>query len=169
MTKLQTWNAAQAIINQLGLSKKGTAEALNKFGALLAPKKSGGSSRPEPINRDGVIYYFCRFTGLYFPSTEMVYQNAASRSELKDKGYSNIGISLWNKGQKYLKGLKMESVEIAYGDDQSDEQLIIGRKIHKEAKELEQANSLNNSTYLMEHFLTNEQADILESLDLPSL
>ncbi len=168
MTKTQTWSAAQAIITELGLSKKATTEAMNRFEVLLAPKKAGGN-RPEPIDLDGTLYYFCRFTGLYFPSTEMVYQNDETRAELKDKGYSNIGISIWNKGQKYLKDLKMKSVEIAYGDDQSDEARSRGMELHNEAKTLEAANSMNNAIYLMEHFLTDEQADVLEGLDLPSL
>ena len=168
MTKTQIWSAVQAIITELGLSKKATTEAMNRFEVLLAPKKAGGN-RPEPIDLDGTLYYFCRFTGLYFPSTEMVYQNDEARAELKDKGYSNIGISIWNKGQKYLKDLKMKSVEIAYGDDQSDEARSRVMELHNEAKTLEAANSMNNSIYLMEHFLTDEQADILEGLDLPSL
>ncbi len=166
MTKTQTWSAAQAIITDLGLSAKATTIAMDKFEALLAPKKSGGS-RPEPITRDNILYYFCRFTGLYFPSEEMVYQNDETRAALKDKGYSNIGISIWNKGQKYLKDLKLQSVEIAYGDDQSDEARDKGMKLHQEAKTLEAANSMNDATYLMEHFLTTEQADSLEGQDLP--
>ncbi len=166
MTKLQTWNAAQAIIAELGLSKKITEEASKRFEDLLAPKKSGGS-RPEPIEQDGILFYFCRFTGLYFPSTEMVYQNDETRAALKDKGYSNIGISIWNKGQKYLKDLKMKSVEIAYGDDQSDEARNRGMELHNQAKEIEAANSMNNATYLMAHFLTEAQADVLEGLELP--
>ena len=166
MTKLQTWNAAQAIINELGLSNKAATIAMEKFEVLLAPKKSGGS-RPEPIIRDEVEYKYCRFTGLYFPKSELIFQNDEAREESKDKGYSNIGISIWNKGQKYLKDLKMKSVEIAYGDDQSDEARDEGMKLHKEAKELEAANSMNTGSYLMEHFLTDEQADVLEGLDLP--
>ncbi len=167
MTKLQTWNAATAIINELGLSKKLEAEAISKFEVLLAPKKSGGN-RPEPIDHNGEIHYYCRFTGLYFPKSEMVYQNDETREANKDKGYSNIGISIWNKGQKFLKDLQIKSVEIAYGDDQSDEALLKGREYHVEAKKLKDANSMNNSIYLMEHFLTDDQADILEGLDLPS-
>ena len=168
MTKLQTWNEAIAIINELGLSKKATQVAISRFEDLLAPKKGGGTSRPEPINKDGELYHYCRFTGLYFPTSELVYQNDEQRSLGKDKGYSNIGISIWNKGQKYLKDLKMKSVEIAYGDDQSDEARAKGMELHKEAVELEKANSMNDYNYLMEHFLTEAQADVLEGLDLPT-
>ena len=107
MTKLQTWNAAMAILNETTFKSNASKdEAIKRFEALLAPKKSGGGSRPEPIDVDGEIYQYCRFTGLYFPTSELVYQNDEMRATLKDKGYSNIGISLWNKGQKYLKDLK---------------------------------------------------------------
>ena len=167
MTKLQTWNAAQAILEDLGLSKKNMTIAMEQFEGLLAPKKSGGS-RPEPIDHNGELHYYCRYTGQYFPKSEMVYQNDETREANKDKGYSNIGISLWNKGQKYLKDLKIQSVEIAYGDDQSDEMLIKGRELHQEAKKLTEVNSMNQSAYLMEHFLTDDQADVLEGLDLPT-
>jgi hypothetical protein len=167
MTKLQTWNEAQAIIEDLGLSKAKKDAAIAAFEALLAPKKAGGN-RPAPIFKDGEEYRYCRFTGLYFPLSEMVFQNDEARAAGKDKGYSAIGISLWNKGQKYLKDLKMKSVEIAYGEDQSDEMLIKGREMHQEAVQLEKANSMNNYVYLMEHFLSEEQADYLQGLDLPT-
>jgi len=169
MTKLQTWNAAMAILNDTTFkSNEMRDSAIKKFEALLAPKKAGGTKK-EALNIDGVLYYHCRYTNLYFPSSEMIYQNEEHRTNLKDKGYSNIGISLWNKGQKYLKELQIKSVEIAYGDDQSDEAREEGMKLHKEFTKLKFDNSMNNYEYLMEHFLSNEQADVLESLDLPSI
>ena len=168
MTKLQTWNAAIAIIEDLGLSKDKKTKSLAAFELLLAPKKAGGN-RPDPIDKDGILHYYCRFTGMYFPSSEMVYQNDEHRANLKDKGYSNIGISLWNKGQKYLKDLKMKSVEIAYGDDQSDEARNRGMELHKEAKELERCNSMNDYVYLVETFMTLEQDAKIQDLDLPTL
>ena len=167
MTKLQTWNAAQAIIADLGLTKKNESAAITAFEALLAPKKGGGT-RPEPIERDGELYYYCRYTGLYFTSGNMVYQNDTAKAAGKDKGYSNLGISLWNKGQKYLKDLKMKSVEIAYGEDQSEAARAEGMKLHQEAVQMEKDNSVNNHIYLMEHFLSEAQADVLEGLDLPT-
>jgi len=168
MNKLQTWNAAKEIIESLNLDIELNKTAMLKFEGLLAPKKSGGGSRPEPLLVDGVNYYYCRFTNLYFPSSQMIYQNDETRAALKDKGYSNIGISLWNKGQKFLKDMKMKSVEIAYGDDQSDEARAEGMKLHQEATQLTKDNSMNDYNYLMTNFLTNEQADILEGLDLPT-
>ena len=165
MTKLQTWTAAQSIINGLNLEDEAQKRAFNLFEELLAPKKSG--NKREVLIIDDINYYFCRFTGLYFPSSEMIYQNDKARAELKDKGYSKIGISIWNQGQKYLKALKFESVEIAYGDDQSDEMREKGLKLHQEANELIKNNSMNNYEYLMKKFLSNDQADYLEGLNLP--
>ena len=166
MTKLQTWNKAQQIITELGLTKKNEKIALEAFELLLAPKKGGGS-RPEPKQHNGEAHYYCRFTTLYFPTSEMVYQNDEARTNLKDKGYSNIGISLWNKGQKYLKDLQKRSIDIAYGKDQIDETRAKGMALHQEAQALIDANSMNDGKYLLEHFLTTEQADVLEGLDLP--
>ncbi len=168
MTKLQTWNTAQAIITELGLTKAKHAMALSAFEMLLAPKKGGTTARPEPLTVDGELYQYCRFTGLYLKASEMVFQNAEQRALGKDKGYSNIGISLWNKGQKYLKELKAKSVEIAYGDDQSDKKRAEGMKLHREAVKLEKENAMNSSAYLMEHFLTEAQADTLEGLEMPT-
>jgi len=169
MTKLQTWNAAMAIINDTTFKSNAAKEtAIKRFEELLAPKKGGSSSRPVPLELDGITYYFCRFTGLYFPASEMVYQNDEHRTNAKDKGYSNIGISLWSKADKYIKEIKMKSVEIAYGDDQTDETRARGLALMNEAKLLEKNNSKNDAAYLMEHFLSDEQADILEGLELPT-
>ena len=167
MTKLQTWNAAMAILDETTFKSNASKdEAIKRFEELLAPKKSGGS-RNAPLNIDGQEYPYCRFTGLYFPKSEMVYQNDEARELDKDKGYSKIGMSLWTKGQKYLKDTKMKAVEIAFGEDQSDETRQRGMELHRTAVELEKDNSLNQYAYLMENFLTTEQADYLESLDLP--
>jgi len=166
MTKIQTWNKAQAIIKELELTEEDEKIAIEAFGLLLAPKKGGGT-RPEPKEHNGEKYYYCRYTTLYFPTSEMVYQNEESRTDLKDKGYSNIGISLWNKGQKYLKDLQKRSIEIAYGKDQKDATRAKGLALHQEAVALIEANSMNDGKYLLENFLTEEQADILEGLDLP--
>lgn len=170
MTKTQTWNEVKSILGDLTFkSNKEKEEAFKRFELLLAPKKRGGNSAIAPIERDGELYHYDRFTGLYMPTNEMVFQNDEKRAEGKHKGYSKIGMSLWTKGQKYIKDLKMKSVEIAYGDDQSDEARAEGMRLHQEAVELEKNNSMNDHVYLMEHFLTDEQAEYIASLDLPTL
>ena len=167
MNKRETWEQAQKILADLGLSKAKLNESLIQFEKLLAPKK--GSTKIPPKVIDGVEYYYCRFTGLYYPSSEMIYQNDEKRAAGEHKGYSRIGISLWNKGQKYLKEIKFKSVEIAYGDDQSDEAQAEGLKLHKEAQEITKNNLTNDYKWLMDNFLTDEQADELEGLELPTV
>jgi len=162
MTKAQQWNKAQEILASLGLSKAKNEAAMVAFRDLLEPKKSGGS-RPEPIILNDETFYFCRFTNRYWKSEAMVYQNDEHRAAMKDKGYSAIGISLWNKGQKYLKDLKIQSVEIAYGEDQSDEARAKGMELHQQAQKLTTDNSMNSAIYLVENFITDEQKVLLES------
>jgi len=166
MTKLQTWNAAQDLLKELGLFSNPIV--VSKFEELLAPKKGGGLSRPEPIFHNDENHYFCRFTGLYFPASEMVYQNPDKRAKLEDKGYSNIGSSIWNKAQKHIKDLPTKSIEIRYGEDQSDGALAKAIKLDQEFMEIKKDNLGNNAEYLMSNFLSESQADALESLDLPN-
>ena len=168
MTKAQIWNAAKVILNETTFKSNDMRDGvIKRFEELLAPKRK--VMRKEAIEVDGILYYHCRYTNLFFPSSEMIYQNEENRTNLKDKGYSNIGISLWNKGQKYIKDLQIKSIEIAYGEDRSEDALEEGMKLHKEAEALKSGNSLNHHEYLMEHFLTNEQAYSLESLNLPTV
>jgi len=154
MNKKQTWENAQEILESLGLSKAKNEEALKLFGALLAPKVGGGGkgSRPLPKMIDGEAHYYCRYTAQYYPSSEMIYQNDDKRAKLEDKGYSKLGISLWNKGQKYLKNLKTKSVEIAFDDEATEEEMKEGIRMHKEAKHLAEHNLMNNAEYLVENF-----------------
>ena len=167
MTKLQTWNEAQAILKDLGLFSN--ENVVSKFEALLAPKKSGGISRPADIIHNDVKHRFCRFTGLYFPLSEMIYQNQEKRDKDEDKGYSNIGYSIWNKAQKYIKDLPTKSIEIRYGEDQSDETLLKAIELDKEYVKIKKDNLGNYAKWLMENFLSEAQADSLESLDLPAI
>jgi len=167
MTKLQTWNEAQAILKDLGLFSN--ENVVSKFEALLAPKKSGGISRPADIIHNDVKHRFCRFTGLYFPLSEMIYQNQEKRDKDEDKGYSNIGYSIWNKAQKYIKDLPTKSIEIRYGEDQSDETLLKAIELDKEYVKIKKDNLGNDAKWLMENFLSEAQADSLESLDLPAI
>ena len=167
MTKLQTWNEAQAILKDLGLFSN--ENVVSKFEALLAPKKSGGISRPADIIHNDVKHRFCRFTGLYFPLSEMIYQNQEKRDKDEDKGYSNIGYSIWNKAQKYIKDLPTKSIEIRYGEDQSDETLLKAIELDKEYVKIKKDNLGNDAKWLMENFLSEAQADSFESSDLPAI
>ena len=168
MTKQQTWNEATRILHELGLKDKVLDTAMKRFEVLLAPKKGGGTA-VKPIEFEGTLYYYCRFTGLYFPEEQMVFQNDEMRAAKKHKGYSKIGFSLWSKCNKYVKDIKMQSVEIAYGEDQSDETRQKGMELMNKAKDIESNGRANDYNFLMENFLTDEQAEYLETLDLPLL
>ena len=165
MTKTQQWANAQTILSSLELSKPKYAIALEAFRELLEPKKAGGASRPEPKMIDEVKYYYCRFTGRYWKAEEMVYQNDAKREKLDDKGYSKSGISLWNKGQKYLKDLQTKSVEMAYGigyDNNDPEVFKEGKKLMEEANTIKAANSANDFKWLVEN-MAAESYDLFSS------
>ncbi len=170
MTKLQTWNEASEILSNLTFKSNAERDnAFSLFEKLLAPKKSGGITRPADIIHNGEKHRFCRFTNLYFPLSEMIFQNQEKREKDEDKGYSNIGYSIWNKAQKYIKDLPTKSIEIRYGSDQSDEMLEKAIKMDKEYIEIKSQNLGNNAKWLMENFLSESQADSLESLDLPEI
>ena len=169
MTKIQTWNEASEILSNLTFKSNAEREnAFRLFEKLLAPKKSGGS-RPADITHNDVIHRFCRFTHLYFPLSEMIYQNDEKRAKDEDKGYSNIGYSIWNKAQKYIKELPTKSIEIRYGEDQSDDALQRAIELDKEYVAIKKDNLGNDAKWLMDNFLSEAQADALESLDLPEL
>jgi len=95
MTKTQTWNEAQTILKDLGLYSN--EAVLNRFRDLLEPKKSGGTTKREPIIHNDEPHYYCRFTGNYFPKSEMVYQNPENARPMLIK---DIAISVSHYGIK---------------------------------------------------------------------
>jgi len=174
MTKVQTWNEAKEILESLGLSKKIMNNALQQFETLLAPKKAGGKSRPEPKVIDGITYYYCRFSDAYYPTEEMVYQNAEKREALEDKGYSHIGMSLWTKGQRFIKDGEKRATEINFGIktkyEISEDETLTGDdlreyaiKLYKEIVALKEENKPNNAQWLVEQFATDEQLSLIEN------
>jgi len=180
MTKTQTWNEAQTILKDLGLYSNETV--LNRFRDLLEPKKSGGTTKRSAIIHNDEPHYYCRFTGEYFPKAEMVYQNDEKREKNEDKGYSNIGISLWNKGQKDIKDIMKLATEINFGiiteleidgEDgvevlHNDELKAWAMKSYQDLEANKKENNFNKFEYLMAEYLTDEQADKMEGLDLPA-
>jgi len=162
MTKLQTWNEAKEILESLGLSKKAYNNALVEFEKLLAPKKGGSNSRPADVVKDGETYRYCRFTNRYWPLSEMVYQNAEKREKLEDKGYSSIGMSLWTKGQRYIKDGMKRATEInfsiikEYNGLKGDELREYAMNLYKEIEALKAENKGNEAEWLAQ-FATEEQ------------
>ena len=172
MTKTETWNEAVVILKDLGLYSNEVV--LKRFAELLEPKKSGGMTKREPIIHNDELHYYCRFTGTYFPKAHMVYQNAEKREANEDKGYSNIGISLWNKGQKDIKEIMKLATEINFGiiteheGMTGDELRTFAIETYKELELNKKENSFNNYIFLMANFITDEQADVMEGLELPN-
>jgi len=108
---------------------------------------------------DGEEYRNCRFTGRLWPLDELVYQNDEYRTQGKDKGYSKIGISLWNKGQKYIKNLETKMIDlIMSGEDAS--------KVATELKQIKENNLGNKPEWLLQ-FATPEQEEIMKSKSYP--
>ncbi len=178
MTKTQIWDQVQQILTGENVfkSNKSKEEVTQMLSALLKPKVGGGKSkRPADITHNGMVHKYCRFTGNYFPISEMVYQNAAKREAGEDKGYSNIGYSIWNKGQAWKKNAMKLSTEINFGlitehnELTGDELRQYAIELYKEVNEVTDANSLNDAEYLMANFLSEEQADVMEGLDLPEI
>ena len=172
MTKAQTWDETVAILKDLGLYSN--KNVLDRFAALLEPKKGGGgSSKRQPIMHNDENHYYCRFTGQYFPASEMVYQNPDKRAKLEDKGYSNIGHSIWNKGQKHIKDTMKLATEINFGIIEEhdgmtgDELRTFAMESYKTLEAQKNDNLFNQAKFLMDNFLTIEQAEVMEGLDLP--
>ena len=168
MTKLQTWQNAQEILTSLGLTKEAHYHAMTLFESLLAPKKAGGKSRPQPITNENGTYYYCRFSDAWFKTEDMIYQNAEKREKLDDKGYSNIGISLWNKGQKYIKDGMKRATEINFGiiseynGLEGDELTKYAIELYKEIEALKADNKPNDPSWLVENFITDAQREYID-------
>ena len=157
MKKIDIYNKSLEILNSIEFEDEFKKELIfNKFEVLLKPKNGGISKRKSEFLND-VEYFYCRFTGLYYIKENMVYQNQDKKSKNEDKGYSTLGIKLWNKGQKYLKNLKIRFTEIAYLEDKNDEKLQKeGLNYFKESQKLEKDNSTNDYVYLMDNFLESD-------------
>jgi hypothetical protein len=150
LNKTQTWEKVVEILEGTKISKAKMAE----LEALLAPKT--GTREANIINYDGEKYAHCRYTDKYWPCDEMVYQNDEKREKCQSKGYSKVGISLWNKGRQYVKRLdeELKATILAGGD---------ATNIVEQLKELEESRAWNDPKWL-EQFITDEQARIIEQL-----
>jgi hypothetical protein len=158
MTKTEIWTKVLEIIDNYELS---TAAATD-LEALLKPKSGGASNRIVKII-DEVTYKNCRFTGLLWPVDELVCQNDQMKSEGKDKGYSKTGISVWSKGQKYIKSLKDDMTTIILSDEPDMNKLA---ELKTELKDIE-VNNLGNDFKWLEQFLTEDQEKEVKHKALP--
>ena len=109
---------------------------------------------------DDEEYRNCRFTGRLWPLGELVYQNNEHRTQGKDKGYSKIGISLWNRSRRYIKSLEKEMLDLIMNDDK-DASGVAAR-----LKEI-QDNNLENKLEWLLQFASPEQKEIMEFKSYP--
>lgn len=159
MTKKEIWTKVSEIAANHNLSEV----VIKELAEILEPKKGGGGSSRIIKEIDGIIYKNCRFTGRLWPESELIYQNDEKREAGQDKGYSKVGISLWNKGQKYIKNLK-ERLTDEVMKDEPDAGVV--KKLKEEITAIQKDNLGNNSEWLGQ-FATEEQKKEIESLSLP--
>ena len=108
--KTQIWNEVKELLIE---EKKGPNSKLYKeLQSLLEPKTKGASLSNPPKEIDGELHFHCRYTDEWFPKSETIFQNDEKRDANKSKGYSKLGISLWNKGQKMMKAKKEELFDL---------------------------------------------------------
>ena len=150
MRKSEIWNKIQEIGEKYSLSE----DVMEELGSFLKPKKSGSHSERIEKEIEGKIYRNCRFLNLMVPIEDLVYQNDKMREEGKDKGYSKIGISVWNKGQKVIRDLQQKLTDgVLNGDDVTE--------IASELKEIKEKNLGNNPEWLKQ-FLTDDQKEVVK-------
>jgi hypothetical protein len=159
MNKSQLWHEVKNLIESTDFkSKKAKEEFYSRIATLLEPKKGGHSSRIIK-EIDGIKYKTCRFTNRLWPTDELVYQNDNAKEEGKDKGYSKVGISLWNKGRKHIKNLEAKLTEaVLEGEDPTE--------FAQELKEIKEKNLGNSAEWLLQ-FATDEQLKEIEEKSLP--
>ena len=153
-TKTDVWNKVVDILSNNEINEND--EMFKDLSELLKPKKSGArGDRPEPIVVDDETYYYCRYTGRFWKSEDMIYQNDEARNLLKDKGYSKIGISLWNKGQKFIKTMKEELFDEIMSDSPDTEKMS--------QLKTDIANYDGNTKESLIEFITDEQSKTIDS------
>lgn len=149
LNKSQIWERVEAIFAEYEIGE----EAQKDLAELLKPKGKGSSSNRIIKTIDDTEYRNCRFTGRLWKLEDLVYQNDEKRSESKDKGYSNVGISLWNKGQKKIKDIKNDLTDEIMKDEPDLDKVT---SLKGELKEIESGNLGNDFNWLLQ-FATKEQ------------
>ena len=146
MTKSQVWAEVQKILEGTKVSKA----KMEELSVLLAPK-AGGRANPTLVI-DDIEYYYCRYTGKFWPLENMICQNDEKRQLGITKGYSKVGISLWTKGQKYYKDLK-DKLTIAILEGNTDDEVIA---------ELRDIKDKTNTIEWLGQFATEEQQEAID-------
>ena len=155
LNKSQTWARVLEIIETNKLSDEIKSELSN----LLEPKKGQGKTTRIVKTIDDIEYRNCRFTGRLWKLDDLVYQNDKFREEGKDKGYSLVGISLWNKGQKHIKDVKNKLTELILSDIPDVEKV---EELKTELKSIETDN-LGNQAKWLNQFATEDQLKTIKN------
>lgn len=159
MNKTQVWAEVLNISKEYDLSKEAVAALSN----LLEPKKGSSSSARIIKMIDGKEYRNCRFTNQLWALDDLIYQNDEKREAKKDKGYSKIGISIWNKGQKYIKDLKDNLMDLTLNEEVDLETLA---KLKEKLRDIKEKNLGNNPEWLVQ-FLSEDQLKELKNKSYP--
>lgn len=123
----------QEVLKASGIDKKAASAILANAEKEAFERGGFGISANPPKEIDGVMHYFCRYTGKYYPLYEMVL------SDGKSKGYSKIGISAWTKVNQSIKRMDTAIVNayVAMGEGKelpvSIDDLISAREKLKDA------------------------------------
>ena len=160
MTKKQMWDKVLELMESHSIEN---AEFKKELAQLLEPKKGGGASNRITVEKDGITYKSCRLTDRLWPESELIYQNDKMREVGKDKGYSKVGISLWNKGQKYIQNLKNDLTNEIMANKPDKKKL---EEMKKELKEIESKKSGNNPEWILK-FATEDQLKEIDEKSLP--
>ena len=146
-TKKEMKDQIEAILNNHNIDEELQREILQVFSS-----KTKTNRIIKEIN--GVEYKSCRFTGRLWKPEDLVYQNKDYEVKGKDKGYSKVGISLWNKGRRYIKELEAKVLDkLLSGEDATSEA--------EELKEIKEKN-LGNSPEWLYQFTTEAQKEDIE-------
>ena len=105
MNKTELYTAMTTDLETIKSNNKIPAKAIEALEAMLVTYiKPKTSSIKHPPLENGDLY--CRYTQKYYPEAEMV------MSKGKSKGYSKVGIALWNKAQRTLQKWSMQYADI---------------------------------------------------------
>lgn len=123
----------QEVLKASGIDNKAAAAIIADAEKQAVERGGFGISANPPKEIDGVLHYYCRYTGKYYPLSEMVLSNG------KSKGYSKIGIAAWTKVNQSIKKLDtgITNAYIALSDGKelqvSIEDLIAARERLRQA------------------------------------
>jgi len=139
LSKTEVWNIIQVVADD---------KALEILKPILAPKTNRNIANKQ-TNDAGL--YMCRYTGLWWSKQFMVFSNPTKEIAGVSRGYSKLGIKIWNKHNNVIKALEKQlMLDVLAGDN-----------VTKQIQVINQAKKgRNKSGYLMKEYLS----EIIECL-----